>query len=471
MSRDSQSSDNKQDGDESDTTDSCISSQTSHNSTESLITTNKQDEPRRPKQAIIANNVDTPQTTINSPHNGIITPTTASRSHANSQSKAVVYTPINQLEMQTNSQQDNELVIKTMDSNDDNNYTDAPLTLTLDKNGERDNFEVKRQLKTETTQMRRPRLQHTRRIGSNEGGSSNSSNLVRVYHKPQRYSSFRSSVIDKSFQQLKPISMYHYSPHLQQKQLKHEKNKNKEKKKLKKSPKLQTIQTRKKCDDLSKSSTNAPARLSKMRRIFGTKIGSKTKQKRNESTNNGCSSNANVINNSNNNNRAHSSPQVSNLGFIDKQSLSNRNETLSREFKDCNYSNWNKKHGKDDLGAENKNIGLIMHARGSSEDIISTKSGGEEGSFEKRETRSTWFDDSLFGTEAGVDGFGLEYDYDYDSSKDCCYFLPIIHPYGPLRVAWDCMVMVLLVYTCIEVPFTIAFGMCLLCLVQIDWYF
>ena len=39
----------------------------------------------------------------------------------------------------------------------------------------------------------------------------------------------------------------------------------------------------------------------------------------------------------------------------------------------------------------------------------------------------------------------------------CCYSLPVLHPHGNLRISWDCIVMIILIYTCIEIPFSLAF--------------
>ena len=44
----------------------------------------------------------------------------------------------------------------------------------------------------------------------------------------------------------------------------------------------------------------------------------------------------------------------------------------------------------------------------------------------------------------------------------CCswisYYIPILHPFGPFRCFWDFAVMLMLIYTCIEVPVTLAFN-------------
>eukprot|EP01084_Bolivina_argentea_P213517 362597_1 len=40
----------------------------------------------------------------------------------------------------------------------------------------------------------------------------------------------------------------------------------------------------------------------------------------------------------------------------------------------------------------------------------------------------------------------------------CCYSLPILHPHGNLRISWDCVIMIILIYTCVEIPYSLAFG-------------
>eukprot|EP01083_Nonionella_stella_P081253 223714_1 len=40
----------------------------------------------------------------------------------------------------------------------------------------------------------------------------------------------------------------------------------------------------------------------------------------------------------------------------------------------------------------------------------------------------------------------------------CCYALPILHPHGNLRIGWDCIIMIILIWTCVEIPFTMAFN-------------
>lgn len=54
------------------------------------------------------------------------------------------------------------------------------------------------------------------------------------------------------------------------------------------------------------------------------------------------------------------------------------------------------------------------------------------------------------------------------SKSKCCYiywffswisyYIPILHPFGPFRCFWDFFVMLMLIYTCIEVPVTLAFN-------------
>eukprot|EP01083_Nonionella_stella_P129893 394146_1 len=43
----------------------------------------------------------------------------------------------------------------------------------------------------------------------------------------------------------------------------------------------------------------------------------------------------------------------------------------------------------------------------------------------------------------------------------CGHRLPIFHPFGPFRCFWDFLVMIMLVYTCVEVPVTLAFNVAL----------
>ena len=42
----------------------------------------------------------------------------------------------------------------------------------------------------------------------------------------------------------------------------------------------------------------------------------------------------------------------------------------------------------------------------------------------------------------------------------CCIFkcfdkLPLLHPFGPLRTIWDIIILIMLVYSCIEIPYTL----------------
>eukprot|EP01083_Nonionella_stella_P000797 2284_1 len=49
---------------------------------------------------------------------------------------------------------------------------------------------------------------------------------------------------------------------------------------------------------------------------------------------------------------------------------------------------------------------------------------------------------------------------EYNNHNGFCHFLnflPILHPVGPLRCSWDAIVMIMLVYTSIEIPYTLAF--------------
>lgn len=39
-----------------------------------------------------------------------------------------------------------------------------------------------------------------------------------------------------------------------------------------------------------------------------------------------------------------------------------------------------------------------------------------------------------------------------DIEESCCDKIPIIHPFGPFRLIWDSIVILLLLYTAIEVP-------------------
>ena len=54
---------------------------------------------------------------------------------------------------------------------------------------------------------------------------------------------------------------------------------------------------------------------------------------------------------------------------------------------------------------------------------------------------------------------------DNNNSLCCCslisYYIPILHPFGPFRCFWDFFVMIMLIYTCIEVPVTLAFNVTL----------
>eukprot|EP01084_Bolivina_argentea_P160056 278752_1 len=53
-----------------------------------------------------------------------------------------------------------------------------------------------------------------------------------------------------------------------------------------------------------------------------------------------------------------------------------------------------------------------------------------------------------------------------DEDHSCCrsvcgsisYYIPILHPFGPFKCTWDLLVMIMLVYTCVEVPVTLAFN-------------
>ena len=55
-----------------------------------------------------------------------------------------------------------------------------------------------------------------------------------------------------------------------------------------------------------------------------------------------------------------------------------------------------------------------------------------------------------------MDILSMNNESDMDTCE-CCSFIPIIHPFSPIRGIWDSIVMVLLIYTCISIPFTIAF--------------
>jgi len=54
-------------------------------------------------------------------------------------------------------------------------------------------------------------------------------------------------------------------------------------------------------------------------------------------------------------------------------------------------------------------------------------------------------------------------DIDINSNKFCNFFnfLPIFHPVGPLKCCWDAMVMIILIYTSIEIPYTLSFNITL----------
>eukprot|EP01083_Nonionella_stella_P083707 231517_1 len=43
-------------------------------------------------------------------------------------------------------------------------------------------------------------------------------------------------------------------------------------------------------------------------------------------------------------------------------------------------------------------------------------------------------------------------------NKSCCRNIPIIHPFGPFRFIWDSLVIIALLYTSIEVPYSLSFG-------------
>eukprot|EP01084_Bolivina_argentea_P309766 535858_1 len=55
-------------------------------------------------------------------------------------------------------------------------------------------------------------------------------------------------------------------------------------------------------------------------------------------------------------------------------------------------------------------------------------------------------------------------DYNQQKPKKCQYFnylcnlIPIIHPLHTFRIVWDSVVMVILIYTCLEIPFSLSFG-------------
>eukprot|EP01084_Bolivina_argentea_P229908 387922_1 len=42
-----------------------------------------------------------------------------------------------------------------------------------------------------------------------------------------------------------------------------------------------------------------------------------------------------------------------------------------------------------------------------------------------------------------------------------CSKLPMLHPFGPFRCSWDVLVMIMLIYTSLEIPFTVGFGITL----------
>ena len=261
---------------------------------------------------------------------------------------------------------------------------------------------------------RMPPLRHNHnRIASGSGSvsgfiptrSSNSS--LDIYHKPRKYSSFRSSVIPKTFQ-LQPS------------------------KKIKnKTPTNDNINPKNTPMSPTEKIKSIMIKTKKMRKKNTEKHKQKQKHRRKQK-------------NSGNESASPNSPQVSNLGFIDKRALTNRNETISQHV--------------------TPSLAEIQDGEGNIQDIQNLQSiEKHQRRQQKQDFEASILDIGSIGHDidepfGGVDGFGIEYDYDYDSSKDCCICLPIIHPYGPFRGIWDCIVMILLVYTCVEVPFTIAFG-------------
>lgn len=58
-------------------------------------------------------------------------------------------------------------------------------------------------------------------------------------------------------------------------------------------------------------------------------------------------------------------------------------------------------------------------------------------------------------------GYNYHADRSYDDTdseennqykQTCCDKIPIIHPFGPFRLIWDSVIIILLLYTAIEVP-------------------
>ena len=42
--------------------------------------------------------------------------------------------------------------------------------------------------------------------------------------------------------------------------------------------------------------------------------------------------------------------------------------------------------------------------------------------------------------------------------KRCINYIPVLHPVGPFRCIWDSIIMIVLLWTCIEIPYSLAFG-------------
>eukprot|EP01083_Nonionella_stella_P217283 780208_1 len=73
------------------------------------------------------------------------------------------------------------------------------------------------------------------------------------------------------------------------------------------------------------------------------------------------------------------------------------------------------------------------------------------------------FEDVLkdeYGTHRTFSSFANSFESTQDATRDwkCCNSLPLIHPYGPFRYFIDFVIAIGLVYTCLEVPVTLAFN-------------